>query len=225
MEEYGNFGSGRPDDPRVTGPPDSLLAEESCGVPEAVNDLGVGHGSVDDASISHADLTEEEALAKGTDAPGEQETPIRDSTANQDGRGHDEIDHDIDRGAIDRDIGGSDGDGAIVAAAALSDVQSIDHLLDKSDTESSQSHRNPLSGGGDHERGLSQEDMGDGVKVGPEEEEDAEWETIVSWAVSRMGLVEKVRGSTRRFGSKVGVLVDSSCWLYKPPGWGRPTIE
>ena len=28
--EGGNFGSGRPDDPVVTGPPDDFLAEESC---------------------------------------------------------------------------------------------------------------------------------------------------------------------------------------------------
>ena len=106
-----------------------------------MKDLSVGLGSVDDASISHADLTEEETPAKGPDAPGEPETPIRDSTANQDGRGHDEIDHDVEGGAIGWDIGGSDGDGAIVAAAALSDVQSIDHLLGKSDTESSQGHK------------------------------------------------------------------------------------
>eukprot|EP00904_Undaria_pinnatifida_P002310 jgi/Undpi1/1207/HiC_scaffold_106.g14121.m1 len=154
----------RPDDPRVTGPSDNALAEESCGVPEAVNDLSVGLGSVDDGGISHEDLTEEETLAKGADALAEPETPTRDSTANQDGRGHDEIDHAIEGGAINWDIGGSDADGAIVAAVALSDVQSIHHLLDKIDTESSQGHRNRLSGGGDHERGLSQEDMGGGVK-------------------------------------------------------------
>ena len=217
--------SDRPDDPRVTRPSDNALAEESCGVPEAVNDLSVGLGSVDDGGISQEDLTEEETLAKGADALAEPETPTRDSTANQDGRGHDDIDHAIEGGAINWDIGGSDADGAIVAAVAFSDVQSIHHLLDKIDTESSQGHRNRLSGGGEHERGLSQEDMGDGVNDCPEQEEDAEWKTIVSWAVSRMGLVEQVRGSTRRFGSKVGVLVDSSCWLYKPPGAGRPTIE
>lgn len=224
VEDDNNSGSGRwdapgqvedgniytPDAPGAVEPQEKLLADVSSGVPEAVADLRVDPGSTCDSSSSHGNSTEGVIIAVGTEAPGgenEAESHTRDSTADKNDRGHDDVDLEPNGDVTSRGTGGVDGKGA-AAAGALSDailgsaVDHLDYLLDKSDTESSQDDDRSRSQHCEHEGGLSHEDMSNGV-YGCSKDEDVEQVTILPWAVSRMGMVEKVRGPMRHSGLQV----------------------
>lgn len=247
VEDDTNSGCGRPDAPEMVDPQGKTLGDTRCGGPEAVTDLSVELGSARDASahdssISQEDQTETVIVAAGTEASGgehEPEAQTRDSTADEDCRRRDEIDLECDGGATGRGTGGADG-GCAEDAAAVKNLNSlsgstVDHLLDfdtsdKSDTEISQGERRSRSNrsqwGEDEEDALSHEDTCngvngiDGVDV-CSKDEDAEQACILSWAVSRMGMLEKVRYSTRHnrhVDSRVDVMIHTEHWLYQPAG-------
>lgn len=214
--EDGNIsGFSGPDAPEVVEAQDQVLADVSggSGEPGAVADSRVGLGSARDSSSSHDDPTEAAMVAVGTaEAQGGEHEPkaqTRDSGADVDDRRRDEVDLENDGGATSRGGGWADGDG-VVAAAALSgallgsSVDDIDYLLDKSDTESSQDDgngRRRSHHGDPEEDGLSHGDTSNGTD-GCSEDEDVEQATIIPWAVSRIGMLEKVRPSTRHYGQQ-----------------------
>lgn len=193
-----------PDAPEVVEAQEQVLADVSSGEPGAVADLRVELGSARDSSSSHDDPTEAVMVSIGTaEAQGgehEPDTQTRDSEADVDDRGRDEGDLEDDGGATSREGGGADGDGAVAAAALYdaplgSSVDHIDYLLDKSDTESSQDDgdgRSRSRHGEPEEDGLSHGDTSNGTD-GCSENKDVEQATIIPWAVSRIGMLEKVR--------------------------------
>lgn len=209
-----NSGFGRPEAPGPVELQEQLLAEISGCLPEEIRaDLRVEPGSADDCRSSRDELAGSLKIGVGTaEAQGGEHEPkdqTRDSSADKDGREHDNIDLENDGGASCRGTGGADGDG-VVAAAVLSGalvslgptVDHLDDLLDKSDTESSQDDVRSRSQHGEPEEDrLSHIDTSSGVD-GRSQDADMEQATILPWAVTRMGMVEKVRGSTRHSGQQ-----------------------
>lgn len=214
VEGESNSGSVRPDAPGPAEPQEQLLADGSGGPPEEIrDDLRVELGSADDCSSSHDELAEPVEMGVGTaEAQGGEHEPkaqTRGPSADMDGRGHDNIDLENEEGATCRGTGGAGGDGVVAAAVSSGALpslgptaDSLDHLLDKSDTESSRDDVRSRSQHGEPEEDrLFRNDTSSGVD-GCSQDADMDQATILPWAVTRMGMVEKVRGSTRHTGQQ-----------------------